>query len=81
MSGNASELTSTCNEGPHRTFPTTRQYLNADADQFECDRSLKGGMYDGTIELARPARRIGMPNKHWSDSIGFRVVRDLSPVQ
>ena len=81
MSGNASEFTSTCNEGPHRGLTSSSQYLAADADRLTCPRSVKGGMYIGNVELARPARRVPISSDHWSPSIGFRVVRDLAPVQ
>lgn len=79
MSGNASEMTSSCGEGPHRGLSTSSQYLAADNDRADCKRALKGGMYDGNVELARPARRVAMSNDHWSPTIGFRVVRDLVP--
>lgn len=79
MSGNASEMTSSCGEGPHRGLSTSSQYLAADNDRADCKRALKGGMYDGNVELARPARRVAMSNNHWPPTIGFRVVRDLVP--
>ena len=81
MSGNASEFTSTCGEGPHRGLATSSQYLAADADRPDCKRSVKGGMYLGNVELARPARRVAISGDHWSPSLGFRVVRDLTPIQ
>lgn len=79
MSGNASEMTSSCGEGPHRGLPTSSQYRAADKDRADCEHALKGGMYDGNVELTRPARRVPMPFGHWSHTIGFRVVRDLAP--
>lgn len=78
MSGNASELTSSCGAGPHRDLASSSQYLAADAGRH-CDRADKGGMYTGNVELARPARRVAMPETHWSDWVGFRLVRDLGP--
>jgi formylglycine-generating enzyme required for sulfatase activity len=78
MSGNASEFTTTCGDGPHRGLKSSSEYLAADLDRPDCDRSVKGGMYDGNVELARPARRVSLPVDHWSPSIGFRVVRDLA---
>jgi len=80
MSGNASEFSSTCGDGPHRGLTSSSEYLAADSDRTDCNRSVKGGMYDGNVELARPARRVPIPSDHWSPSIGFRVVRDLTPV-
>ncbi len=80
MSGNASEFTSTCGDGPHRGLASSSEYLAADKDRPDCKRSVKGGMYDGNVELARPARRVPISSDHWSPSIGFRVVRDLTPV-
>lgn len=80
MSGNASEFTSTCGDGPHRGLKSSSEYLTADDDRVDCERSVKGGMYDGNVELARPARRVPISSDHWSPSIGFRVVRDLTPV-
>ena len=79
MSGNASEFSSTCGDGPHRGLTSSSEYLAADSDRTDCNRSVKGGMYDGNVELARPARRVPIPSDHWSPSIGFRVVRDLTP--
>lgn len=79
MSGNASEFTSTCGEGPHRGLTSSSEYLAADSDRPDCKRSVKGGMYLGNVELARPARRVPISSDHWSPSIGFRVVRDLTP--
>lgn len=81
MSGNASEFTSTCGEGPHRGLVTSSQYLAADADRPECKRSVKGGSYFSNVELARPARRAAISSEHWSPFIGFRVVRDLESFQ
>jgi formylglycine-generating enzyme required for sulfatase activity len=77
MSGNASELTSTCGAGSHRSLTTSSQYLGVDMDNLACEHSVKGGMYDGNVELARPARRVAVPQDHWSPWLGFRVVRDL----
>lgn len=77
MSGNVSEFTNTCGDGPHRALETSSQYLVVDYDQETCERSVKGGMYTGNVELARPARRVALSDDHWSDSLGFRVVRDL----
>jgi len=79
MSGNVSEFTSTCGSGPHRGLGSSSQYLAVDADRLTCRRSLKGGMYYGNVELARPARRVAIDDNHWSPSIGFRIVRDLEP--
>lgn len=79
MSGNASEFTSTCGDGPHRGLTSSSEYLAADAGRTDCKRAVKGGSYDGKVELARPARRVPIPSDHWSPSIGFRVVRDLAP--
>lgn len=81
MSGNASEFTSTCGEGPHRGLATSGQYLAADRDRPDCKRSVKGGMYNGNVELARPARRVPISSDHWAPSLGFRIVRDLAPAQ
>ncbi len=81
MSGNASEFTSTCGEGPHRALATSSQYLAADTERPDCARSVKGGMYSGNVELARPARRVAISSDHWSPTIGFRVVRDMAPAQ
>lgn len=81
MSGNASEWTSTCGEGPHRQFETSSQYLAADAEREDCQRSMKGGMYRGHVELARPARRALNSAHNWGTWRGFRIVRDLVPVQ
>lgn len=78
MSGNASEFTSTCGEGPHRSLASSSKYLAADADRRNCSRSLKGGMYFTNMELARPARRVPMNGDNWSVHRGFRVVRDLA---
>lgn len=80
MSGNASEFTSTCGDGPHRGLTSSSAYLAADTDRADCKRSVKGGSYNGDVELARPARRVPISSDHWSPSIGFRVVRDLTPV-
>lgn len=77
MSGNADEFTSTCGFGPHRTLATSSEYLAADAEVGTCRRSVKGGMYLGNVELARPARRVALSEDYWSPSLGFRVVRDL----
>jgi formylglycine-generating enzyme required for sulfatase activity len=79
MSGNATEVTSTCGDGPHRGLKSSSEYLAADVDRKDCGRSVKGGMYDGNVELARPARRVSLSVDHWSPSIGFRVVKDLTP--
>lgn len=79
MSGNASEFTSTCGAGPHRGLATSSLYLAANSDRSDCKRYVKGGMYIGNVELARPARRVAIASKHWSPSLGFRVVRDLVP--
>lgn len=79
MSGNASEVTSTCGEGPHRGLSSSSEYLAAVPIGTTCKRSVKGGMYSGNVELARPARRVALSEEHWSGSIGFRVVRDLAP--
>lgn len=80
MSGNASEFTSTCGDGPHRGLTSSSAYLAADSDRTDCKRSVKGGSYNGNVELARPARRVPLPSDYWSPSVGFRVVRDLTPV-
>ncbi|MGB3316784.1 MAG: formylglycine-generating enzyme family protein [Albidovulum sp.] len=80
MSGNASEFTSTCGDGPHRGLTSSSAYIAADSDRTDCKRSVKGGSYNGNVELARPARRVPLPSDHWSPSVGFRVVRDLTPV-
>ena len=80
MSGNASEFTSTCGDGPHRGLSSSSEYLAADSERTSCNRSVKGGMYHGNVELARPARRVSLPSEHWSPSIGFRLVRDLTPI-
>nr|WP_272492175.1 formylglycine-generating enzyme family protein [Octadecabacter algicola] len=79
MSGNVSEFTSMCAEGLHRSFTSSSEYLHANSSDPSCEHSLKGGMYSGYAELARPARRVGIPSDHWSPSTGFRVVRDLEP--
>jgi formylglycine-generating enzyme required for sulfatase activity len=79
MSGNADEFTSTCGSGPHRALTTSSAYLAADSGRDSCERSVKGGMYNGNVELARPARRVALSQDHWSPSLGFRVVRDLDP--
>lgn len=81
MSGNASEFTSTCGAGPHRTLSTSSSYLQADRDRPDCRRSIKGGFYLGNVELTRPARRVDSPSEHWSSWLGFRVVRDLQLVK
>ena len=81
MSGNASERTSTCGEGPHRNLATSSEYLDADKGQVDCPQAIKGGMYSGNVELARPARRTSRPGDSWSPEIGFRVVRDLVPTR
>ena len=81
MSGNASEFTSTCGAGPHRALSDSSSYLEADRDRADCSRSVKGGFYLGNVELARPARRVDIPNEHWSSWLGFRVVRDLEPIR
>lgn len=80
MSGNASEFTSTCGDGPHRGLASSSAYLTANSGRTDCERSVKGGSYNGNVELARPARRVPISSDHWSPSIGFRVVRDLTPV-
>jgi formylglycine-generating enzyme required for sulfatase activity len=79
MSGNASERTSSCGDGPHRGLATSSAYLAADAERTDCKLSEKGGMYDGHVELARPARRVAISRDHWNPSMGFRVIRDLTP--
>ena len=81
MSGNAAERTSTCGEGPHRNLASSSEYLDADEDQVECARAIKGGFYAGNVELARPARRTSRAGDSWSPWIGFRVVRDLAPMR
>jgi formylglycine-generating enzyme required for sulfatase activity len=81
MSGNASEFTSTCGAGPHRTLSTSSSYLEADRDRPDCRRSIKGGFYLTNVEMARPARRVDSPSEHWSSWLGFRVVRDLEPIR
>ena len=81
MSGNASEFTSTCGAGPHRTLSTSSSYLEADRNRPDCRRSIKGGFYLGHVELARPARRVDISSEHWSSWLGFRVVRDLEPIR
>lgn len=80
MSGNVGEITSTCGDGPHRGFSTSSGYLEADKNTPDCERSVKGGSFAGDVELSRPARRVAISSDHWSDWIGFRIVRDLVPV-
>lgn len=78
MSGNASEFTSTCGEGPHRALASSSAYPAADKDRPDCRRAVKGGMEEGNVELARPARRVDLPVDYWSPSMGFRVLRDMA---
>jgi len=79
MSGNIGELTRSCRSARHLGFASSAKYLAASYRPLGCERVSKGGSYLADIELARPARRVSVAQDHWSDGIGFRVVREMHP--
>ncbi|WP_170351682.1 formylglycine-generating enzyme family protein [Ruegeria atlantica] len=77
MSGNVSETTRSCWSEGHLGFASSARYLAASYRPLGCRRVGKGGSYGASVELARPARRVGHPEDYWGPWVGFRIVREL----
>jgi formylglycine-generating enzyme required for sulfatase activity len=77
MAGNVMEVTRSCGVGLHQGYETSSQYLAESYARLTCDRVKKDCFYLLDAELCRPARRVATAQEHWSNWVGFRVVRQM----
>ena len=80
MSGNVLERTMSCMQKRHANWPTSSRYLEMARDT-PCDRVSKGGVYTSAMNRSRPGARGGTDEEYRSKSIGFRIVRSLTPMK
>ena len=79
MSGNISELTSTCLTRPYEMWARSSTYLEETNNDSSCRRSVRGGAFSTPRHSTRVAARISsFDDKTRFPSVGFRVVRNLS---
>lgn len=77
MSGNATELTSSCYTDRYAGWSTASEWLNKSVG-LTCRRTTRGGAYTASIEFARVAQRGRKDEDARSNIGGFRVVRELN---
>lgn len=81
MSGNVHEFTMSCWTSEHLRVSSSRAYLLLAQSEADCRRVFKGGGYNTAQDYSRPAARYSAEEDYSRDFVGFRVVRELQPVQ
>ena len=77
MSGNLIELTMSCWTDRHPDWPKSSIYLEM-AHLKGCEHVTKGGAFFAAMDYSRPGVRGSANDDGKSNSLGFRIVRDLT---
>jgi formylglycine-generating enzyme required for sulfatase activity len=75
MSGNVSELTSSCWTNQHLGLSSASAYLAITDTQTTCRRTTKGGSFNSGMDWCRLAVRTRRDSTGLRDDTGFRLVR------
>ncbi|MCF2906395.1 formylglycine-generating enzyme family protein [Octadecabacter sp. CECT 8868] len=76
MSGNVTELTSSCYTNSYAGWSTASEWRDKSVG-LTCRRATRGGSYLASVEFSRVAQRGRADEDTRNDNGGFRVVRDL----
>jgi formylglycine-generating enzyme required for sulfatase activity len=77
MSGNVSEITSSCFSMRLGGWRTSSEWLKK-SPAASCKRSARGGSYGSPMDKVRVAQRLPRDEAHRGSSSGFRVVKELN---
>ena len=81
MSGNVHEITLSCWNPKHLELRNASDYLSLAQSNVLCARRVsKGGAFNTAMDGLRPARRKRIKETTRSDTLGFRVVRELDAI-